>query len=174
MIGMWMDVSTGNDENEKDVKNDEEVKEEIADSIIRDKEEETTTSVLTEKRKLSKSQSTLISLFKVLVDPKFMEGEEIYDFNDEINKIDLHIDILEAIKFFKLLLDENGNIRQGISNEQLESAKFKLLKALKYAIMANDIQAVMNLLEILNRPKDVPSLYPQLYPFVTPYPIKGW
>ena len=110
----------------------------------------------------------------MLVDPKFMEGEEIYDFNDEINKIDLHIDILEAIKFFKLLLDENGNIRQGISNEQLESAKFKLLKALKYAIMANNIQAVMNLLEILNRPKDVPSLYPQLYPYVRPNPFKGW
>ena len=174
MIGMWMDVSTGKDENEKDVKNDEEVKEEIADSIIHDKEEGFTASFHTEKRKLSKSQSTLISLFKVLIDPKFMENEEIYDFNDEINKIDLHIDILEAIKFFKLLLDENGNIHQGISNEQLESAKFKILKALKYAIMADDMQAVINLLEILNCSKNEPFLYPQLYPYVRPYPIKGW
>lgn len=137
--------------------------------------EEVTNSAFTENRKLSKSQSTLISLFKVLVDPKFMENEEIYDLNNEISKIDIHIDILEAIKSFKLLLDENGNIRQGISNKQLELAKFKILKALKYAIMADDMQAVINLLEILNYSKNEPYLYPQLYPYVRPTnPFKGW
>ena len=156
----------GKGENEEDVKIDEK-------EIKKEKDNDSS-----KEGKLSKSQNIWISLFKVLIDPKFMENEEIYDFNDEINKIDLHIDILEAVKFFKLLLDENGNIRQDISNEQLESAKFKILKVLKYVIMSmandDDMRYIVYLLKNLDCQKDAPSLYPQLYPYVTPNPIKGW
>lgn len=120
-------------------------------------ENEAAAEMAAERGEFSKSQNTLVSFIKVLADSKFMEGDTIYDFNDETNRIDLHIDILEAIKVFKFLLDENGKIRQDVSDEQLQDVKFKILKALKYAIMANDAKILMNVLKFLGPNSTNPS-----------------